>query len=341
MGTKYAPRRLVRTRTASRRCDTAGGGDANPPAVPVVPSARQTVAPREVVRRHLELMNRGDWKEAAACRRRTAASPRNVARGKRRHRHGPADSHGQPPGHLSHLSGLEDGIIEMVAEGESVVVRCRVSGTHLGVATKRVNGGFLVGVEPTRKRFEVQHIHWYKVRGGRITDHFTNRDDLGMTQQLASFLKPIPDGRVGTPATLLCGGRVQDDTTQHPGRRIGGGDVGAGRALVRSASRCKPTERPALRPSPKGSVVFLDYDQEELDDWSTQPVMGAQSGRTGQAERAEKRTRDRSSRSGASYRVTVPMRPRNSTCTQRRPPTHPSMSSFMAEPGGLAARHAA
>ena len=71
-----------------------------------------------------------------------------------------------------------------MAEGESVVVRCRVSGTRQGVATLRVNGGLLVGVQPTGKRFEIQHIHWYRVRNGKITDHFTNRDDLGITQQL-------------------------------------------------------------------------------------------------------------------------------------------------------------
>jgi predicted ester cyclase len=75
-------------------------------------------------------------------------------------------------------------IVEMVAEGDSVVVCCRVSGTHRGVAARAVNGGFLVGVQPTGKHFEVQHIHWYKVRDGMITDHSTSRDDLGMTQQL-------------------------------------------------------------------------------------------------------------------------------------------------------------
>jgi len=75
-------------------------------------------------------------------------------------------------------------IVDVVAEGDSVVVRCRVSGTHLGVAARAVNGGFLVGVQPTGKHFEVQHIHWYKVRDGMITDHSTSRDDLGMTQQL-------------------------------------------------------------------------------------------------------------------------------------------------------------
>ena len=75
-------------------------------------------------------------------------------------------------------------IVEMVVQGEDVVVRCRVNGTHRGTSTTRVNGGFLLGVPPTQKRFVVQHIHWYKLQGGLIVDHFTNRDDAGMARQL-------------------------------------------------------------------------------------------------------------------------------------------------------------
>lgn len=75
-------------------------------------------------------------------------------------------------------------IVELSAEGNSVIVRCRVSGTHRGVATRAVNGALMVGVQPTGKHFQVQHIHWYKVSGGKITGHSTSRDDLGMSQQL-------------------------------------------------------------------------------------------------------------------------------------------------------------
>jgi hypothetical protein len=42
----------------------------------------------------------------------------------------------------------------------------------------------LVGVEPTRKRFEVQHIHWHRLRDGQFVDHYAVRDDLGMMSQL-------------------------------------------------------------------------------------------------------------------------------------------------------------
>jgi predicted ester cyclase len=42
----------------------------------------------------------------------------------------------------------------------------------------------LVGVEPTGRRFEAQQIHWYKMRDGKIVDHYANRDDLEMVRQL-------------------------------------------------------------------------------------------------------------------------------------------------------------
>lgn len=75
-------------------------------------------------------------------------------------------------------------IEDVVAEGDSVVVRTLVRGTHRGIGQIPVNGGMLIGVEPTNKSFEVQHIHWYKLRDGKIIEHYANRDDIGMMQQL-------------------------------------------------------------------------------------------------------------------------------------------------------------
>jgi predicted ester cyclase len=82
-------------------------------------------------------------------------------------------------------------IEEMVAKGDSVIVRCKVSGTHLGIGKLPVNGGLLVGVQPTKKHFEVEHIHWLKLRDGKIVDHFATRDDIGMMRQLG-LLPPSP-----------------------------------------------------------------------------------------------------------------------------------------------------
>lgn len=72
----------------------------------------------------------------------------------------------------------------MALEGDNVIVRCRVSGTHRGIGRLPLNGGKLVGVEPSGKSFEVQHIHWHKIRDGQFVDHYAGRDDLKMLSQL-------------------------------------------------------------------------------------------------------------------------------------------------------------
>ena len=82
-------------------------------------------------------------------------------------------------------------VLEMVAEGDVVVVRVRVSGTHKGVGKRPINGGMLVGVPPTGKRFEVQHIRWYRIRDGKIVEHYAVRDDIGMMRQLG-LIPPLP-----------------------------------------------------------------------------------------------------------------------------------------------------
>jgi predicted ester cyclase len=82
-------------------------------------------------------------------------------------------------------------ILSSVAEGEWVVVRCTHSGTHLGTSYFPVDGGMLIGVEPTGRSFEVQHMHMYRVLDGKIAEHFANRDDVGMMRQLG-LLPPLP-----------------------------------------------------------------------------------------------------------------------------------------------------
>jgi predicted ester cyclase len=75
-------------------------------------------------------------------------------------------------------------IEEIIAAGDNVVVRAIFGGTHLGIGELPVNGGMLIGIEPTRQSFGVQHIHWYKLRDGKISEHYACREDLEMMQQL-------------------------------------------------------------------------------------------------------------------------------------------------------------
>lgn len=84
-------------------------------------------------------------------------------------------------------------ISDTIVDGDWVVERGTFTGTHGGVGELPVNGGMLVGVAPTNKRFSVSHIHMFLFAGGKIVDHFANRDDIGMMQQLG--LLPAPAGR--------------------------------------------------------------------------------------------------------------------------------------------------
>lgn len=86
-------------------------------------------------------------------------------------------------------------IEDIAADGDSVIVRANFRGTHLGIGELPVNGGMLIGVEPTGKSFEVQHIHWYKLRDGKIIEHYACRDDLEMMQQLGLLPLSIAVGK--------------------------------------------------------------------------------------------------------------------------------------------------
>lgn len=130
----------------------------------------------ETMRRMTEKMNRGEWRAASDY---FAENTQN---------------HGEKVGREGVRAVLEDifttfpdwrmEILESVASGDLVSVRYQVSGTHRGVGKIPVNGGLLVGVPATGKRFEVKHIHLFKFADGKIIDHYATRDDLGMMQQL-------------------------------------------------------------------------------------------------------------------------------------------------------------
>jgi predicted ester cyclase len=75
-------------------------------------------------------------------------------------------------------------IIDLVADGDAIVVLTRASGTHRGIQRFALNGGLMVGVEPTGKHFETLHIHWFTLRDGKIVQDDRTRDDIGMYRQL-------------------------------------------------------------------------------------------------------------------------------------------------------------
>ena len=75
-------------------------------------------------------------------------------------------------------------IDKIVATGDDVIFRAKVTATHLGVGRLPVDGGRLVGVAPTGKSYTNQHIHWFALKDGLIVEHRANRDDITMMVQL-------------------------------------------------------------------------------------------------------------------------------------------------------------
>jgi steroid delta-isomerase-like uncharacterized protein len=69
---------------------------------------------------------------------------------------------------------VEDG----VAEGDKVVYRWTLRGTHTGP---------LVSIPPTGRQLVVTGMNMSRVVGGKIVEHWANFDHLGMLQQLGAF----------------------------------------------------------------------------------------------------------------------------------------------------------
>jgi predicted ester cyclase len=119
-----------------------------------------TARNESVIRENLEKINRGDAKGAAAD---WAEDAQNF---------------GRLVGRAGVQSALEDlletipdyhmDILEMVAAGDAVVVRCNLTGTHPEAA------------QPN----EVAHIRWYTLRDGKIVQQWATRDDFGLMRQL-------------------------------------------------------------------------------------------------------------------------------------------------------------
>ncbi len=154
-------------------------------ASPVLAADPDTPAANEaVIRTQLDEMNHGDWKTALGL---YTPDTRNFGRkvGKAVMAQIFADIYTTFP-------DFQQKIVDIVAVGDSVIVREKMSGTHEGTGRIPANGGMLVGVPPTHKHYTIDAIHWYTLKGGKIVDHYAVRDDLAMMQQLSLSPRPKP-----------------------------------------------------------------------------------------------------------------------------------------------------
>ena len=91
-------------------------------------------------------------------------------------------------GYISLRTAFPDLILtieDIIAEGDTVAVRAKATGTHK--AEWNGAGGGLIGVAPSGKSFNIQLQMFYKVQGGRIVERRIVHDWLGMLEQLDAW----------------------------------------------------------------------------------------------------------------------------------------------------------
>lgn len=83
-------------------------------------------------------------------------------------------------------------IDQSIAEGDRVVCKVTMTGTHLGRPTlEQAFTGMLTGVAPTGKKVRVHQFHLFRIADGRICAHEAVRDDLSMLLQLGLLQRPV------------------------------------------------------------------------------------------------------------------------------------------------------
>jgi predicted ester cyclase len=89
-------------------------------------------------------------------------------------------------------SELRWDINEVVAERDLVVAHVTMRGRHTGEFVAYDAAGAIDEVfPPTGREFASPQTHWMRVTAGRMSEHWANRDDLGMAKQLG-WVPPSP-----------------------------------------------------------------------------------------------------------------------------------------------------
>ena len=71
---------------------------------------------------------------------------------------------------------------ELVAEGDTIMGRVTMHGTHQGL---------FEGMPPTGRSFQQDQMHLVRFRDGKAIEHLSVRDDLGMMRQLGVIPSPV------------------------------------------------------------------------------------------------------------------------------------------------------
>ncbi len=90
------------------------------------------------------------------------------------------------------FSDLRWDVHDVAADGDLVAIHCTMSGRHTGPFVHYDGTGAVSQVmPPTGKSFSATQSHWFRHAGGKIIEHWANRDDLATATQ-AGWIPPSP-----------------------------------------------------------------------------------------------------------------------------------------------------
>jgi len=134
-------------------------------------------AVKAVVRTYFDAVNAGD----------EAALDAVVAEDYLQHAPGATPGRATIKRHLAlYRAGFPDlrvGIEDILAEGDRVVARTMTEGTHTGP---------FLGHPPTRRRFRADGLDIFRLRDGKLVEHWAVFDTLGMLIQLGLYRPSAP-----------------------------------------------------------------------------------------------------------------------------------------------------
>ena len=82
-------------------------------------------------------------------------------------------------------------IHEIIGEGDWVAVRTTCTGSYSKNPEFPVNSGIFSTIPPNGRTYSNQHLHLFRIDDGKLVEHWANRDDLGVAQQIGLHLEPM------------------------------------------------------------------------------------------------------------------------------------------------------
>jgi len=82
------------------------------------------------------------------------------------------------------LADAEFTIDDLIAEGDRVAVRLTTAATQVGP---------FMGMPPSGRRYSIEEIHIFRLRDGKVVEHWHQFDQMGLMKQLGA----MPGGHAG------------------------------------------------------------------------------------------------------------------------------------------------